>query len=150
VGTQTVIDDNPKLDVRDWTGGNPVRIVLDQNSRLQQKSHVLDNQIKTIVLTKTKANTNKENLIFNVINFERNIATQVTDVLYNQQIQSVIIEGGRLTLQTFIDANLWDEARIFKGTIDLKEGTAAPILSDSYLEKNTIGQDELIISINHD
>lgn len=150
VGTQTVIDDNPKLDVRDWTGGNPVRIVLDQNSRLQQKSHVLDSQIKTIVLTKTKANTNKENLIFEVINFEKNIATQVTDVLYNQQIQSVIIEGGRLTLQTFIDANLWDEARIFKGTIDLKEGTAAPILSDSYLEKNTIGQDELIISINHD
>jgi diaminohydroxyphosphoribosylaminopyrimidine deaminase/5-amino-6-(5-phosphoribosylamino)uracil reductase len=150
VGTQTVIDDNPKLDVRDWTGGNPVRIVLDQNSRLQQKSHVLDSQVKTIVLTKTKANTNKENLIFEVINFEKNIATQVTDVLYNQQIQSVIIEGGRLTLQTFIDANLWDEARTFKGTIDLKEGTAAPILSDSYLEKNTIGQDELIISINHD
>jgi diaminohydroxyphosphoribosylaminopyrimidine deaminase/5-amino-6-(5-phosphoribosylamino)uracil reductase len=45
LGTKTVIDDNPKLDVRDWTGGNPVRIVLDQNSRLQ-KSHVLDNQIK--------------------------------------------------------------------------------------------------------
>jgi diaminohydroxyphosphoribosylaminopyrimidine deaminase/5-amino-6-(5-phosphoribosylamino)uracil reductase len=50
VGTKTVIDDN--LNVRDWTGGNPVRIVLDQNSRLQKKSHVLDNQIKTIVFTK--------------------------------------------------------------------------------------------------
>jgi diaminohydroxyphosphoribosylaminopyrimidine deaminase/5-amino-6-(5-phosphoribosylamino)uracil reductase len=49
VGTKTVIDDNPKLDVRDWTGGNPVRIVLDQNSRLQ-KREPLDNQIKTIVL----------------------------------------------------------------------------------------------------
>jgi riboflavin biosynthesis pyrimidine reductase len=63
-GNETVIDDNPKLDVR-LTGGNPVRIVLDQNSRLQ-KSHVLDNQIKTIVFTKT-TNTDKENLTFTVI-----------------------------------------------------------------------------------
>jgi diaminohydroxyphosphoribosylaminopyrimidine deaminase/5-amino-6-(5-phosphoribosylamino)uracil reductase len=74
----------------------------------------------------------------------------MTDALYDHQIQSVIIEGGRQTLQTFIDANLWDEARVFKGTIHLKEGTAAPILSGFSLDKNTIGQDELIISRNHD
>jgi hypothetical protein len=67
----------------------------------------------------------------------------MTDALY-EQIQSVI-EGGQ-TLQTFIDA--WDETR-FRGTIHLKEGTAAPILS-GFSTKNTIGQDELIISRNHD
>jgi diaminohydroxyphosphoribosylaminopyrimidine deaminase/5-amino-6-(5-phosphoribosylamino)uracil reductase len=60
----------------------------------------------------------------------------------------VIIEGGRQTLQTFIDANLWDEAR-FRGTIHFKEGTAAPILSSGF-SLNKIGQDELIISRNHD
>jgi diaminohydroxyphosphoribosylaminopyrimidine deaminase/5-amino-6-(5-phosphoribosylamino)uracil reductase len=68
-GNKTVIDDNPKLDVRDWTGGNPVRIVLDQNSRLQKKSHVLDNQIK-LRFTKTTTN-DKENLTFTVIDFEK-------------------------------------------------------------------------------
>jgi diaminohydroxyphosphoribosylaminopyrimidine deaminase/5-amino-6-(5-phosphoribosylamino)uracil reductase len=57
VGTKTVIDDNPKLDVR-LTGGNPVRIVLDQNSRLQ-KSHVLDNQIKLLFLLKRQIPTKK-------------------------------------------------------------------------------------------
>jgi diaminohydroxyphosphoribosylaminopyrimidine deaminase/5-amino-6-(5-phosphoribosylamino)uracil reductase len=50
-------------------------------------------------------------------------------------IRSVIIEGGRQTLQTFIDANLWDEARVFRGTIHLKEGTAAPILSGFFGQK---------------
>jgi diaminohydroxyphosphoribosylaminopyrimidine deaminase/5-amino-6-(5-phosphoribosylamino)uracil reductase len=65
----------------------------------------------------------------------KNIATQLTDALYDHQIQSVIIEGGRQTLQTFIDANLWDEARVFRGTIHLKEGTAAPILSGFSLNK---------------
>jgi diaminohydroxyphosphoribosylaminopyrimidine deaminase/5-amino-6-(5-phosphoribosylamino)uracil reductase len=150
VGTQTVIDDNPKLDVRDWTGNNPTRIVLDQNSRIAENSHVFDNQVKTIFFSKTKTNTDKENLIFENLDFEKNTASQVVDAIYKHQIQSVIIEGGRQTLQTFIDANLWDEARVFKGTVLFKEGTKAPILSRSYLEKHAVGQDELIISRNHD
>jgi diaminohydroxyphosphoribosylaminopyrimidine deaminase/5-amino-6-(5-phosphoribosylamino)uracil reductase len=61
VGTKTVIDDNPKLDVRDWTGGNPVRIVLDQNSRLQKKKNEC-NQIKTIVLQKRQLIPTKKTL----------------------------------------------------------------------------------------
>lgn len=150
VGTQTVIDDNPKLDVRDWTGNNPVRIVLDQKNRIAENSQVFDNQIQTIVFSKTTTNINKENLIFDIVDFEKNIASQVADSIYKHQIQSVIIEGGRQTLQTFIDANLWDEARVFKGNILFKEGTRAPILSGSYLEKHLIGQDELIIFRNHD
>jgi diaminohydroxyphosphoribosylaminopyrimidine deaminase/5-amino-6-(5-phosphoribosylamino)uracil reductase len=150
VGTQTVIDDNPKLDVRDWTGNNPVRIILDQKNRIAENSQVFDNQTKTIVFSKATTNINKENLIFDIVDFEKNIASQVADAIYKHQIQSVIIEGGRQTLQTFIDANLWDEARVFKGNILFKEGTKAPILSGSYLEKHLIGQDELIIFRNHD
>ncbi|WP_339918606.1 bifunctional diaminohydroxyphosphoribosylaminopyrimidine deaminase/5-amino-6-(5-phosphoribosylamino)uracil reductase RibD [uncultured Flavobacterium sp.] len=150
VGTQTVIDDNPKLDVRDWMGNNPVRIILDQKNRIAENSQVFDNQTKTIVFSKAATNINKENLIFDTVDFEKNIASQVADAIYKYQIQSVIIEGGRQTLQTFIDANLWDEARVFKGNILFKEGTKAPTLSGSYLEKHLIGQDELIILRNHD
>jgi diaminohydroxyphosphoribosylaminopyrimidine deaminase/5-amino-6-(5-phosphoribosylamino)uracil reductase len=69
VGTKTVIDDNPKLDVRDWTG-NPVRIVLDQNSRLQKKSQYLTIK-KKLSFYKTTTNTDKENLTFTVIDFEK-------------------------------------------------------------------------------
>jgi diaminohydroxyphosphoribosylaminopyrimidine deaminase/5-amino-6-(5-phosphoribosylamino)uracil reductase len=150
VGTQTVIDDNPKLDVRDWTGTKPIRIVLNQNSRISNESHVFDNQIKTIVFTKTIPNIAKENLIFELLDFEKDIANQVVDRLHKHEIQSVIIEGGLQTLQTFIAAALWDEARVFKGNIFLKEGTKAPTISESYLKKQTIGQDELLIFRNHD
>jgi diaminohydroxyphosphoribosylaminopyrimidine deaminase/5-amino-6-(5-phosphoribosylamino)uracil reductase len=62
---------------------------------------------------KTTTDTDKENLTL-LSSTLKNIATQMTDVLYDHQIQSVIIEGGRQTLQTFIDANLWDEARVLK------------------------------------
>lgn len=150
VGTQTVIDDNPKLDVRDWTGNNPIRVVLDQNNRVSNDSQIFDSQTKTIVFSKLKSPVEKENIIFEVIDFERNIATQIVQKLYQHQIQSVIIEGGRLTLQTFIDENLWDEARIFIGNIKIKEGIKAPTLVKKSFEKLSIGNDELILSRNDD
>lgn len=149
-GTQTVIDDNPKLDVRDWTGDNPIRVVLDQNNRIPYNSHVFDNQFKTIVISKSIRDLDKENLIFEIIDFEKNMAQQLTESMYRNQIQSVIIEGGRQTLQTFIDANLWDEARVFSGNTVFTDGKKAPTLPKSYRKKQWIGQDELIISRNHD
>ncbi|MFE3848919.1 bifunctional diaminohydroxyphosphoribosylaminopyrimidine deaminase/5-amino-6-(5-phosphoribosylamino)uracil reductase RibD [Flavobacterium sp. LB3P45] len=150
VGTQTVIDDNPKLDVRDWIGTNPIRVVLDQNNRISNEHYLFDSNVKTIVFSKLKPAVEKENIIFEVIDFKQNIATQITEILYKHQIQSVIIEGGRQTIQTFIDCNLWDEARIFIGSTLIKEGIKAPILVRKSFEKLLIGDDELILSKNDD
>jgi diaminohydroxyphosphoribosylaminopyrimidine deaminase/5-amino-6-(5-phosphoribosylamino)uracil reductase len=149
-GTQTIIDDNPKLDVRDWTGNNPIRLILDQNNRIPRTSHLFDNQQKTVVFCKTTTDLDKENITFKIINFNKNIATEVVEVMYQYQIQSVIIEGGQQTLQTFIDANLWDEARVFKGGTAFNEGTIAPILGKSPFEKLLISQDELLTYRNYD
>ncbi|WP_268847611.1 bifunctional diaminohydroxyphosphoribosylaminopyrimidine deaminase/5-amino-6-(5-phosphoribosylamino)uracil reductase RibD [Flavobacterium aestivum] len=150
VGTQTVIDDDPKLNARDWYGNNPIRLVLDQNNRIPEENTVFDNQIKTIVFTKSGNAINKENTIFEVVNFNQNIASQIVQILFQHQIQSVIIEGGLQTLQTFIDANLWDEARIFTGKLTLEKGINAPQISKSIYKKKWISDDELIIARNHD
>jgi diaminohydroxyphosphoribosylaminopyrimidine deaminase/5-amino-6-(5-phosphoribosylamino)uracil reductase len=150
VGTNTVIDDNPKLDVRDWKGNNPIRIVLDQNNRIPKDSHIFNNQAKTIVFSKSIASFHKEIGIFEVIDFRKNIAQQIVQILYKHQIQSVIIEGGRQTLQTFINEKIWDEARIFIGNISFQNGTKSPNIVLKNIEKHAIGNDELIISINHD
>ena len=150
VGTQTVLDDNPKLDARDWRGNNPVRVVLDQNNRIPEHSQILDNQVKTILFSKFKTAAEKENTIFEIIDFEENVVQQVVQSLYEHQIQSVIIEGGRQTLQSFIDANLWDEARIFVGNIPFTSGIKAPILDKKQFNKSMIGTDELLISRNYD
>lgn len=150
VGTQTAIDDNPKLDVRDWFGKNPVRIVLDQHNRIPKDSHVLNNKLKTIVLTDSSNAINSENTIFETIDFKKNVAGQIADCLYKHQIQSLIIEGGRQTLQTFIDENLWDEARTFTGKTFIGKGIKAPFLDFKNTEKQTYTKDELRISRNHD
>ena len=138
VGTQTVIDDNPKLNVRDWTGKNPTRIVLDQNNRIPKESHIFDNQAKTIVLSSSE------------IDFSKNIAIQIANILFQNQIQSVIIEGGRQTMQTFIDENLWDEARVFRGELFLEKGIKAPVLQSKWTERQFILDDELLIFKNYD
>jgi diaminohydroxyphosphoribosylaminopyrimidine deaminase/5-amino-6-(5-phosphoribosylamino)uracil reductase len=150
VGTQTVIDDNPKLDTRDWFGNNPIRIVLDQHNRISKNSHIFNNQAKTIVLTNSSNTINEENSIFEVIDFGQNIAQQIIDTLYRHQIQSVIIEGGQKTLQTFIDKNLWDEARLFIGSDSFGNGTKAPTIVLNNREKHSIGNDVLLISRNYD
>lgn len=151
VGTQTVIDDNPKLNVRDWAGNNPVRVVLDQNNRISKDSFIFDDTVKTIVFTKSEIASEKENTTFEVIDFSQNIIPQILEVLYQNQIQSIIIEGGLQTLQTFIDQNIWDEARIFTGKeTTFGKGTKAPVLSGKFSAKTNIGSDELIQIRNHD
>lgn len=150
VGTQTVIDDNPQLNARDWVGNNPIRVVIDQNNRIPKTAHVFDNQIKTIVFSNKKSTPSLKNTIFEVIDFQQNIAQQIVDKLFQNQIQSVIIEGGAQTLQTFIDADLWDEARVFIGNCTFEKGVKAPILNTTPFKQEKIGTDELLIIRNYD
>lgn len=149
-GTQTVIDDNPKLNVRDWTGNNPVRVVLDQKNRISKDSFVFDESVKTIVFSKSANNISTENTIFERIDFDEKMIPQILAVLYQHQIQSVIIEGGRQTLQSFIDQNIWDEARIFVGKAIFEKGTKAPELIKKNAAKTYIQNDELIYVRNYD
>jgi diaminohydroxyphosphoribosylaminopyrimidine deaminase/5-amino-6-(5-phosphoribosylamino)uracil reductase len=138
VGRQTVIDDNPKLTIRDWTGNNPIRIVLDQNNKISKESYIFDLQAKTFVLSK------------NEMDYSKNTDLQIVNFLYKHNIQSVIIEGGSATIQSFIDNNLWDEARVFIGNTLLEKGKKAPIIHLNYNEKKKIIADELLIFKNYD
>jgi diaminohydroxyphosphoribosylaminopyrimidine deaminase/5-amino-6-(5-phosphoribosylamino)uracil reductase len=150
VGTQTVVDDNPSLNVRDLQGNNSIKIVLDRQNRLPDELAVFKSNEKTIVLSESKRDFKNKNCQSEIINFNGNLTQEICNSLFQHNIQSVIIEGGAKTLQTFIDANLWDEARVFKGTISFKAGTIAPILSGQLIEKRQILEDELLIFKNHD
>ena len=150
VGTQTVIDDNPKLNVRDWSGNNPIRVVLDQNNRISKDSFVFDGSVKTIIFTKSDNTISTENILFEKIEFNKNTIENILSVLYQHQIQSIIIEGGKQTLQSFIDKNIWDEARVFIGKNTFEKGTKAPELKKKNEAKTYIQNDELIYIRNHD
>tara|TARA_B100000678_G_scaffold115582_1_gene96735 strand:+ start:22995 stop:24047 length:1053 start_codon:yes stop_codon:yes gene_type:complete len=152
VGTETAIKDNPKLNTRLWEGKNPVRVVLDRNLRIPADSHLLDGNIKTIVIIDAKTEIpsalKKENIHFEKLNFNLNLAEEICKVLFQHELQSVIIEGGKQTLQTFIDVNLWDEARVFTGKAFFKNGIKAPTFSGKIIEKQEIASDQLEIYKN--
>ena len=137
VGTKTVLADNPKLNIRSWSGENPIRVVLDNTLRIPKNSNILDGSAKTIVITATKDKNivSSKNLIFEEIDFSKNIAKQVCEVLSKYQIQSLIVEGGTQTLQTFIDEKLWDEAMVFVGNTSFVKGVKSPIITKEFKEE---------------
>ena len=137
VGTKTVLADNPKLNIRSWSGENPIRVVLDNTLRIPKNSNILDGSTKTIIITsaKDKNIVSSKNLIFEEIDFSKNIAKQVCEVLSKYQIQSLIIEGGTQTLQTFIDEKLWDEAIVFVGNTSFVKGVKSPIITKEFKEE---------------
>ena len=125
VGTQTALHDNPSLTVRNVEGTNPIRILIDFDLKVPQHFKIYNNEAKTLVLNTIKEET-ENNIQFIKIGKE-NFLTSLMEALYREQIQSVIIEGGRFTLQQFIDADLWDEAIIIKNeNLKLENGTKAP------------------------
>ena len=136
VGTNTVSQDNPRLTIRDWTGQNPIKVVIDRKNKLSKNYNVFNDEAKTIVVSE------------DTIDFSNNIAAQICDLLHKNQIQSILIEGGSKTLQTFIDENLWDEARVFIGASIFKEGIEAPKFSEKSTSLRQIQSDTLKIYMN--
>ena len=148
-GTNTVLDDNPKMDVRDWKGENPMRIVLDRTGKIPNDFFIKDDKIKTIIITEQENVTSNENCIYENAIFDTKLTRTIANILYKYGIQSVAVEGGRQTLQSFIEDNLWDEARVFIGNIHLKSGLNAPIINGNFQTRN-IKDDQLKLFYNHD
>jgi diaminohydroxyphosphoribosylaminopyrimidine deaminase / 5-amino-6-(5-phosphoribosylamino)uracil reductase len=150
VGTQTVLEDNPKLDARDWSGNNPIRIVLDKSGKINSNYNVADGKIKTIFITEQENFTTIDKRIFENVIFDNLLPQKITSILFQHEIQSVIIEGGKQTIQTFIDANLWDEARVFKSKTILKNGVNAPKINAIHFKEQKIIEDKLLKFFNYD
>ncbi len=147
VGYNTVLADNPALDNRHWAGKSPTRIVIDFNNTLPKNIKLFDQQQATIVFNFQVQKT-EGNICW--IKLEQgNVAQQVLDFLYQQNIQSVLIEGGNKTLQSFIDAGLWDEALCIQCPVTIGCGTVAPALKQAQLlEQKTLQQDHLLFFRN--
>lgn len=146
VGRKTVLNDNPKLDVREWFGNNPVRIILDRNLSISDSYFVLDGTKKTIVFTEKKKE-NKRNTEFVRISFDNRVVKNILNYLFQKKILSLIVEGGKKTLESFIKEKVWDESRIFICNVLLKNGLQAPVISGKILKKMYIEKDQLVIKI---
>lgn len=144
VGTNTVMADNPSLNVRNWNGKNPLRVVLDRKLKIPHDFDVLDGNTPTLVFTDIKeASRYKQGVDYAIVDFSNNLTKQIGKILYENNVTSIIIEGGATTLQTFLHDQLWDEARVFIGKSFFKKGIKAPRIKGEIISEHRIEGDIL-------
>jgi diaminohydroxyphosphoribosylaminopyrimidine deaminase/5-amino-6-(5-phosphoribosylamino)uracil reductase len=125
VGTNTILKDNPSLTVRVWSGRQPLRLVVDRCLRLPAEVELFNQKCPTVVFT-SKVAESKPNLEYQKIIFDGSEIEQILDILYRRNILSLIVEGGRELLLSFIKNSLWDESYIFVGRRLFQKGVQAP------------------------
>ena len=107
VGRKTFEIDYPSLNVREWIGLSPKRyVVSSQSLTLPEGYHLIQS-------------TSVENIL---------------DKLYEDGIQTLLVEGGSDVLQSFIDSGQWDECYVEKGTMNINGKVKAPVLSHAVLK----------------
>lgn len=125
VGTHTAQLDNPSLTVRNWHGRSPVRITIDRQIRLSPALHLFDGNFRTLLFTE-KQHPPQPNIEYIPIDFSQNALPQIMKYLYTQGLQSLLVEGGSVLLQSFINAELWDEIFVEESPLMLFSGVKAP------------------------
>lgn len=143
IGKKTAEIDNPQLNIREWAGASPVRIIVDRNLELANELNVFDQSQETIIFNELKTQVTGRIKYLQLENFDTLLPQLICYQLYLMDIQSVIIEGGAKTLNLFISADLWDEARVFTGPAPWGNGILAPVLNGDIHEEINIGADIL-------
>lgn len=138
VGTRTALADDPALTTRLWPGKNPIRLVIDLHLKLPQTLRLFDDAAATLVFNlhkntiedfKDKSFIENNSTVFYQVTDTVSVVHQVLNALYHLNIQSVLVEGGARLLQSFIDENMWDEARVITNSdLLIPEGLSAPAL----------------------
>lgn len=144
IGYNTALKDNPKLTARLYPGKNPLRIVWDKNLQLPEYLHLFSDGEPLWVINASKTE-NRGNTQY----IQADTVEDIANRLYEHQIQSIIIEGGANTLQRWIDARLWDEARVITGNMSLGAGVRAPLLSQAGLHDRITVDNDIITTFRN-
>jgi diaminohydroxyphosphoribosylaminopyrimidine deaminase/5-amino-6-(5-phosphoribosylamino)uracil reductase len=143
VGRKTVLTDDPELTVREVEGSNPTRIVLDRKLKIPGDARIFNNEANTIIVHSNDISAaNDRDCI--AIDFDQ-LVPKLLEELGKRQISSLIVEGGRMTLQSFIDSGIWDEARIITGQNNIQSGMKAPSIDGQLFQKDTFAGDTIEI-----
>ncbi|GAB3554009.1 bifunctional diaminohydroxyphosphoribosylaminopyrimidine deaminase/5-amino-6-(5-phosphoribosylamino)uracil reductase RibD [Spirosoma fluminis] len=155
VGTNTARTDNPQLNVRRWPGRNPIRIAIDKQLALPPDLHLFDGSQATLVYGHVSNNEDDsgnemtEAMQYIRLDPDKPFLTQLLNDLYQRRIQSVLVEGGTTLLNSFIDAGLWDEMRVFRSQTLLNGGVNAPTVRGNLVSRERVGDDELTVYKPH-
>ncbi len=147
VGAETARIDNPSLNVRYWHGKDPAKIILSNSGKIGNYLTNIKTNGTVIVFT-ALAGDSSGNLIINQLEKEKPASLQVADYLYGEGIQSLLVEGGAMVISHFINSGMWDEARIFTGYREFRDGVRAPEIDGKLIEIKDFDTSRLEIVLN--
>ncbi len=145
VGTQTVLNDDPELTVKELKGKDPLRIIIDCDLKIPSTARIFNNS-NVMVFHHKKHFRTKEKYV--ELDFKKEVISQILNYCYQKNIQSVLVEGGATTLEYFINQSLWDEARVIIGNITFGNGLKAPKILTNANSIKSIGKDLLLSYYN--
>jgi len=148
IGKSTAMADNPQLSAREWPGKNPVRILIDRKLEVPHTQHLFNSTSKTLIFNETKTEVIDNIHYIQMEDMQYYLPQKIAFQLYLMDVQSVIIEGGAHILNLFIEAGLWDEARVFTSSVSWTEGLPAPILNGIITSEDFLKNDKLTIYQN--
>lgn len=153
VGKNTALLDDPQLTNRYWPGPSPVRLVVDMDLSLPAGLKMFNDKKSFTIVFNSKKHELDDNLLlmklpgigFYQVTHDVSLVHQIVHALYQLKIQSVLVEGGAKLLQSFIDEEQWDEARVITNSgLQVVNGLPAPLLSNHGLvEEDTIMSDQI-------
>lgn len=146
VGRNTVENDNPELTVREYKGKNPIRIVIDPNLKLNYQYKIFNKSSKTIILNKIQSKELDNVIFLNVEN--KNMIKSLMKYLYKIGVISLIVEGGEKTIESFLNCNYWNEARVIKGDKKFINGIKAPDINRKLSNIEYLGKDQIYTYFN--
>jgi diaminohydroxyphosphoribosylaminopyrimidine deaminase/5-amino-6-(5-phosphoribosylamino)uracil reductase len=147
VGGTTIRKDRPKLNVRYWSGQDPIKIILSSSGDIEDYLHSDSSGNRILVFTdKNTADFERAEKI--ILEKETPAAFQIVEYLYNNGIQSLFIEGGTKVFNHFISLGLWDEARIFTGIMNFRKGIKAPVIEGKLYSKSDFAASSLKVLVN--
>jgi diaminohydroxyphosphoribosylaminopyrimidine deaminase/5-amino-6-(5-phosphoribosylamino)uracil reductase len=144
VGTNTAEIDNPSLNVREYLGSSPLRIIIDKDLRVNQSHKIYHDGFESLIISQENVIDHRKHIDFWTMGFNEDLLEKLMNRLYRQKhIGRLVVEGGAQTIQSFLDKNLWDKAVILTSPNMLHEGIKAPtiegLLSDAYkLDEDSI------------
>ena len=147
VGGETIRNDNPKLNVREWSGNDPLKLILSRSGNLSAESEVFKKSGSAVIFTcNNDANFSGVEMV--VLIDERRAPVEISDYLYNRGLMSLFVEGGTETINQFINLGLWDEARIFFGNVPFNKGKKAPGINGMVLAEEKLSGSVLKLIAN--
>lgn len=132
VGSRTALLDNPSLTVRHWQGKHPVRVVWAGDTVLPTHLHLLDGTVPTLVFTACHPAGEHGGVTYIAFPAGADRLSFLLEELYRRGLQTLLVEGGRRVLQSFIDSHAWDEAFVEQAPLLLEAGVEAPHLSGNH------------------